>query len=329
MSVGVAQNAVPHTPGPAAMSDKRGAMGRSWHAGAKDTRPDALAMGLNFDEQWQRALAVDPKFVFLTGWNEWVAGRFTNWSGYTDENAYFKGGLFVDEYNQEYSRDCEPMRGGHTDNYYYQMAAWIRRYKGVRPLPAASQASAIAIDGRFGDWEAVAPEYRDTIGDVVHRQHPGRGDLVYENHTGRNDFVIMKAAYDEKNIYFMAQTREPITAHSDPMWMLLLLDTDQDAATGWLGYDYIVNLEVLDDATTTLKCWKNGGWQPVGRISYRVSGNGLELAVPREWIGKAGGKPALDFHWADNIQGFNGIDDLGVNGDSAPNRRWNYRFGAQ
>ncbi len=326
MSVGVAQNALPHTPGPAAMSDKRGAMGRSWHNNAKDTRQNATALGLNFDEQWHHALAANPKFIFLTGWNEWVAGRFTNWSGYTDQDTYFKGGLFVDEYNQEYSRDCEPMRGGHTDNYYYQMAAWVRRFKGVRPMPTASGAGSITIDGRFDDWATVALEYRDTIGDVVHRNHPGRGDLVYENHTGRNDFVIMKTTYDEQNIYFMAQTLEPITPHTDPMWMLLLLDTDQDASTGWLGYDYIINLEVIDSSTTTLKCWKDGAWQPVGRISYRVSGNGLELAVPRELIGKADGKPAFDFHWADNIQGFNGIDDFGVNGDSAPNRRWNYRF---
>src|SRR5262249_1187409 len=36
MSVGVAQNALPNTPGPAPMSQKRGAMGRSWHHGQKD-----------------------------------------------------------------------------------------------------------------------------------------------------------------------------------------------------------------------------------------------------------------------------------------------------
>ncbi len=34
----------------------------------------------------------------------------------------------------------------------------------------------------------------------------------------------------------------------------------------------------------------------------------------------------FDFHWADNIQSFDGVSELGVNGDSAPNRRWNYRY---
>lgn len=36
MSVGVAQNALPHTPGPALRSHKMGAMGRSWHKGKRD-----------------------------------------------------------------------------------------------------------------------------------------------------------------------------------------------------------------------------------------------------------------------------------------------------
>ncbi len=93
------------------MSDKIGAMGRSWHRDAKDTREGAVNLGLNFDEQWKRVMEVNPKFVFVTGWNEWIAGRYTRWSKYTDADCYFPGGLFVDEYTQEYSRDCEPMRG--------------------------------------------------------------------------------------------------------------------------------------------------------------------------------------------------------------------------
>ena len=58
MSVGVALNALPHTPGPAPMSHKAGAMGRSWHDGQKDPRPGVVDLGLNFDEQWSRVMAV-------------------------------------------------------------------------------------------------------------------------------------------------------------------------------------------------------------------------------------------------------------------------------
>ena len=326
MSVGIAQNALPNTPGPAPMSDKRGAMGRSWHNGGKDKQPGAVERGLNFDEQWRRVLEVDPRFIFVTGWNEWVAGRFTHWSRYWESNCYYPGGLFVDEYDEEYSRDCEPMRGGHTDNYYYQLASWVRRFKGVRERPKAGGPSRMAIDGSFDDWKAVVPEFRDTIGDTLHRHHKGYGDLTYSNDTGRNDFVVLKAAYDSTNLYFYAATRAPITPRTDPHWMLLLIDSDQSARTGWLGYDFIVNAEVLDDRQTTVKAWQGRGWKTVGRGHYAKEGNQMEVAIARSLVKQARAEPAFDFHWADNIQGFGDVSELGLNGDSAPNRRWNYRF---
>lgn len=326
MSVGVAQNALPNTPGPAPMSHKAGAMGRSWHHGHKDEQPGAVNLGLNFQEQWQRALEVDPKFIFVTGWNEWIAGRYQEWSRYKDSDCYLPGGLFVDEYTQEYSRDCEPMRGGHGDAYYYQLASWVRKFKGVRERPLATGPSRIKVDGSFADWQTVTPEYRDTIGDTLHRNHPGYGDLVYTNDTGRNDFVILKSAYDDRNVYFYAQTLNPISPHTDPNWMLLFIDSDQNAKTGWLGYDYVVNLEVLSDQATTLKAWRKGQWETVGKVAYRVNGNGLEIAIPRKLIGQTAKSPAFDFHWADNIQNLTDASEFGVNGDSAPNRRWNYRY---
>jgi hypothetical protein len=77
-----------------------------------------------------------------------------------------------------------------------------------------------------------------------------------------------------------------------------------------------------------VKAWKSGQWQTAGKAQYRVSGNGMELAVSRKLVGQdSASAPRLDFHWADNIQGFGGVEELGVNGDNAPNRRWNYRFG--
>ncbi|MCP4452785.1 MAG: hypothetical protein GY809_15085 [Planctomycetes bacterium] len=326
MSVGAAQNALPHTPGPAPMSHRAGAMGRSWNQGKRDARAGAVDLGLNFDEQWSRAVAVDPKFVFVTGWNEWIAGRFTQWSKYTDADCYHAGGMFVDQYNHEYSRDCEPMRDGHTDNYYYQLASWVRRYKGVRERPLARASSRITIDGSFDDWRGVTPEFRDTIADTMHRNHPGYGKLVYRNDTGRNDFVIARVARDRDTLFFFVQTVDNITPRTDPHWMLLLLDTDQNADTGWLGYDYVVNLEVLSDTETTLKAWQGKTWETVGTTTYRVNGHGLEVSVPRAIIKEDSSPLSVDFHWADNIRAFTDVSTLGLHGDSAPNRRWNYRY---
>ena len=326
MSVGVAQNALPNTTGPAAMSLSAGAMGRSWHDGKKDDRPGAVNLGLNFDEQWKRAIQVNPSFLFVTGWNEWVAGRYTQWYKFTDAECYYDGGLFVDEYNQEYSRDCEPMRGGHGDNYYYQLASWVRKFKGVRRSPVARGPGQITIDGNFDDWANIGPEFRDTIGDTAHRDHRGYGALVYKNNTGRNDFVITKAAYDERSVFYFVQTLKKMTPRTDRNWMLLFLDVDRNAATGWSGYEYVVNLEVPSDSETAVKAWRNGRWETVGHSSFRVNGNGMELAIPRTILHLASGPPSFDFHWADNVQEFSDPSEFGINGDSAPNRRWNYRF---
>lgn len=326
VTVGVAQNAV--GPDLSAMSHKDGARGRSWHAAAKDPDPNAVHHGYNVTEQWTRALKIDPAFIFITGWNEWVAGRFDKWYKYTGRDSYYPDALFVDQYNHEYSRDIEPMKGGHTDSYYYQMVNYIRRFKGVRPSPPVSRPGDITVDGRFDDWTEVEPEYRDTIGDTLHRDHRGYGDTHYTNTTGRNDIILCRMAFDAENLYAYARTAEPLSAPTDPNWMLLFLDTDLDHETGWEGYDYMVNAEVLSSKTTTLKTVRdNGTWSTAARISFRAAGNELELQIPLSAIGhRPGERISLGFHWADNIPSRTDITAFSTGGDSAPNRRFNYRY---
>ena len=185
MSVGVAQNAVGGRLGSMSEPESRG---RSFHNGTIDRSPDAVLYGRNVAEQWERALREDPKFIFLTGWNEWFADRFDEFAGIR------RPVMFVDEFDQEHSRDIEPMQGGHGDNYYYQMVSYIRRYKGARPVPPVTPAP-IRIDGRFDDWAAVGPEFRDPIGDPMRRNHPGWGSAgPYVDTTGRNDIVVAKVS---------------------------------------------------------------------------------------------------------------------------------------
>ena len=324
VTVGIAQNAV--GPDLSAMSHKGGARGRSWNKGAKDPDPNAVHWGRNVVEQWTRALELDPEFIFITGWNEWVAGRFNKWYKYTGKDSYYPEALFVDQYDHEYSRDIEPMKGGHTDSYYYQMVEYIRRFKGVRECSGPSAGTPITIDGQFGDWTKVKPEYRDTIGDTIHRDHKGYGRTHYTDTSGRNDVVLCKMAHDGENLYAYARTQEPLTPHTDSNWMFLFLDTDLNRRTGWEGYDYLINAEVLSAERATLKQAAEGGdWRTVARVSYRAKGNELELQVPLARLGVKG-VPVLDFHWADNVQTRDDIIEFGVSGDSAPNRRFNYRY---
>ncbi|MBN1490036.1 MAG: hypothetical protein JXA69_08975 [Phycisphaerae bacterium] len=310
-------------------------IGRSFHDGSQPPH-DAYGLtgtedqGLCFAEQAERALQIDPEFLFITGWNEWVAQRFisdgTQW--FLGQPLPSGGTYFVDAYTQEYSRDIEPMLGGHTDNYYCQMIGLIRRFKGVRDLEPPSPSKTITIDGSFDDWTNVQPEYWDTTHDTTHRNHAGWGSAgTYVNTTGRNDFTRSKVTYDPDNIYFYAETGSSITSRNGANWMLLYIDADNNHDTGWEGYDYLVNSSVVNSTTTTLKRHTDGyNWSLVGNVSYRVSGNRLEVALPRTSLGLTGPDLVFDFHWADNIQQPGDIISFCIYGDSAPNRRFNYRF---
>lgn len=308
-------------------------IGRSFHDGQQP--PPGLAetdKGICFAEQWKRALEVNPEFVFVTGWNEWVAQRFVTDGGQPFlGNPLPKGGtFFVDQYSREFSRDIEPMRGGHGDNYYCQLVANIRRFKGVRELPKASPARAIRIDGGFNQWKDVGPEYLDDIGDTAHRDNPGwNGAGPYVNTSGRNDFVGMKVARDETHLFFYARTREPITKPDGSCWMMLLLGVDGDPRTGWEGCDFVINRAARNATTGVLE--KNIGgwkWEKVADVKMAVAGNQIQIAIPRAALGPAAAKRPLriDFKWADNVPGSGDILDLIDHGDTAPNGRFAYRY---
>lgn len=321
MTVGIGQNGI--LPERCAAFTEKGTHGRSWHDGAEDTTPGAVNLGLNFKEQWERALKIDPEFVFITGWNEWTAMNLPSFNGVSEPP------MFVDQFTQEFSRDIEPMKGGHGDAYYYQMVDYIRRFKGANAIPRPSAPKTISIDGSFEDWKDVAPEFRDDVFDTAHRDHPGWNPSVrYTNATGRNDFTTLRVARDAKFIYFYARTREPISPHTDPNWMMLLMNPDLDPKTGWESYNFVVNRTVRDASVSVLECWNPGdGWVPNGGVRYAVKGCEIELAIPRQVLGFGDtSKPVrFDFKWADNIQSFDPIE-FTINGDTAPNGRFAYRF---
>jgi hypothetical protein len=281
--------------------------------------------GRNFAEQWTRALQVDPAFVFVTGWNEWTAGRFPK-TGTKADPFYGMGPVsFVDQFNHEYSRDIEPVKGGHGDAYYYQLVSYIRRYKGARPAPTAGPATTVTIDGTFSEWNSVTPEYRDDRFDTTHRSEAGWNEkTVYRNNSGRNDFEMLKMAHDSRFIYAYARTRGPISPAGGE-WMNLYLDTDGDLRTGWMGFDFAVNRK-HDNGHASVEAWRGGRWQPVAQAEFRVRGTEMEIAVPRALLGLSGGALTLDFKWTDNTNAARDALNLYANGDTAPNGRFAYRY---
>ncbi|MGD8777350.1 MAG: T9SS type A sorting domain-containing protein [Ignavibacteria bacterium] len=268
----------------------------------------------------------------VTQFNEWVMQRFVVGSGETmtflGETLGEGSTYFVDNYNAEFNRDIEPMKGGYTDNHYYQLVQNIRKFKGITE-PQSGMSKTVSMDGNFSEWSDVTPEFTDPGGDTYHRNYY-RYDKqeTYVNNTGRNDVIVSKATYDNDNIYFYAQTASDLTAPTDTNWMLLFIDTDKSKTTGWEGYDYVVNFNVKSDSVTTISEWNSSdsSWTAVSDISYKYSGSQLEIQVPRTLIAQTDSEVSFYFHWADNIQELNDITEFFLNGDSAPDRRFNYNF---
>ena len=144
----------------------------------KNTK-DAYLYGLNFQQQWDYALEVDPKFVFVTGWNEWLSQR-----------REFEGTVngFSDNYIDEYSRDIEPSKGVLKDYYYYQLVDNVRKYKGVsKPETATDAYKTIDINSKQDQWASVSTAFNHYVGSTMDRDVAAAGNQIrYVNKTMRN-----------------------------------------------------------------------------------------------------------------------------------------------
>ncbi len=321
VSVGIAQNA--DDIGLTAMNGKD-VYGRSYTYKDRFTKlsPTSKYYGYNFQEQWDRAFELDPEFVFVTGWNEWTAGHYDEWNRVK--------GAYPDTYNDEYSRDIEPTKGEFKDTYYYQLAANIRKFKGVRSTPTASIEKTINLEGGFSQWADVGPEFIGYKGGTEPRDFKLNTTEPVKNYTGRNDIVLSKVARDSENLYFYVKTAENLTSYTDQSWMRLFINTDRTYKTGWEGYDYIINRVSPTADTATLEKWvgsdvEDWKWQKAADVKYTVSGNEMMIAVPRSVIGTEGNVD-IEFKWNDNMQQQGDIMDFYNNGDTAPIGRYAYHY---
>jgi hypothetical protein len=295
--------------GGSAFYGDKGNWGRCFRNGTPGNPDTEIKYGYNFQEQWDFALSQDVPYIFITGWNEWIAGRWPS----TDNNP--EHSYFCDQASPEYSRDIEPSRtAGLNDNYYMQMTANIRRYKGTTPSPVMTQKTI----RRMADWQQIIPVYIDYTGDTGHRNHPGAQSnpkTLYTNTTGRNDLHHLKVAYDRHNFFFYAQTAGPLSPQSGSNWMRLYLNTDRRYDTGWLGYDYRI------DSGSKLLKFENETWMEVADIACSVTEQELMLTIPLKKLGLSAPR-SIELKWSDNMQDDADPLDWYENGDVAPGGRF-------
>ncbi|MFA6701801.1 MAG: hypothetical protein WCS06_03930 [Dysgonamonadaceae bacterium] len=324
-TVGVAQNASPETKGHCSAFNLPGSQGRDFSVrNGFDPRVDGYLYGWNFQEQWDRAFEIDPELVFITGWNEYIAGQWLPEHSWTGDPF-----SFVDQFDWKRSRDIEPNKGwgDKGDVYYLQLIDNVRKFKGMSPPAEVSAPKTIKI-GKSNQWDDVKPEFSHYKGNTFHRDHVGRNNTYYINNTGRNDIMKAKVARDDRFLYFYVESAEKLTSHKDNNWMLLFIDIDRDKSTGWNGYDYIVNR--ISATSRKVFVEKNVGnrweWQKAAKSSYVVKNNKLEIKIERKKLNLDGKPVQIEFKWNDNMQENGNIMDFYVNGDTAPGGRFNFVY---
>ena len=321
MTVGVAQNRTDESR--CTRFNIEGSHGRSYTSKDKQNLVTEVSFlyGYNFQEQWDNAIDADPDMVFVTGWNEWIAGRCSGW-GFPEGSPEI---AFVDQFDREHSRDIEPDCDGYLDTYYLQLCANIRKFKGTAKLQPASA----EVSGEI-DWNKVVPTYRNHKGSTPYRDYPGYGEKNrHSNRSMRNDITLAKVARDSENLYFYASCENTIVDTDKDNCMLLFINTDRNADTGWEGYNFRIEGNELQANDGTIK---NGGygWKKIADVTRIYDGNTVVVKVKKADLGITD-KIDFEFKWVDNcfreiFPTKHDVMQFYTHGVSAPFGRFNYRY---
>ena len=282
------------------------------------TQEQAMLSGTNYALGFDYALYQNPDNIFITGFNEWVAGRMKSDNGHI---------LFVDCADVNNSRDIEPMNGILKDNYYMQTANFVKSFKGTAPRVDVGSNTTIDVNGSFTQWNSIPAKYTDFTEDIADRDCVGYGKIHYVDTSGRNDFEQMRVAKDADNIYFYVKTRSAITGQGSDQWMNLFIRSGKDGNANWEGFDYVINRTSPSQGKMTVEKSKGGwNWEVVGTVSYQLEDNEMMLAVPKTMLGiSADALVDLQFKWADNCGGGD-VMTFYTKGDAAPYGRFTYIY---
>ena len=335
-TVGIAQNANYETQSLSAMNSGKN-MGRSYAAqknysysyyyrGRKITVDSRIEnskyYGRNFQEQWDYAISKDPEIIFVTGWNEWIMGRYEEWCGVPN--------AFPDQCDDENSRDIEPTKGDLKDYYYYQLVANVRRFKGTSEMDYQPDPKTMDLAGSMDQWnDGSIVTYNHYAHNTLERDNLGFGVHVYKNDGLRNDFIQAKVSYDSDNVWFYVKTEDPVTPYESSGWMTLLIDSQEATrkSKDWEEFEYIIGREGTTADTMVLERSKGGwNWEKAGEVKYKVEGNEMVVEVPRKLLGAAGKSLDFGFKWCDDNLADGDIMTLYTDGDAAPGGRFVFRF---
>lgn len=312
MNVSIAQH--PQLPFSDSWFDRSLNRGRGYDVATGINDAAQSRLGLNFQSQWDTAIKEKEKLntVFITGWNEWVAQKLI-----INGKIYF-----VDCFNEEFSRDAEPMKGGYGDAFYLQMMDNIRRFKGLKEGFAAPVSRAIDIEGDFSQWDEVTNTYKAVSQSVSARNETSvDGTILYQTPAPRNNIQQIKVTHDEENLYFLISCEKEITGEGAD-WMNLLLGVGEPRLEGWEGYQYVVNRE----KGIVSRLDEKGNLTAAGEARLCQRGSQLAVEVPLSALGTDAGALGVYFKVADGVEKLEDIMDYYVTGKSVPMGRLSYFY---
>jgi hypothetical protein len=141
------------------------------------------------------------------------------------------------------------------------------------PADGISNAAVIIVDGNLGDWSGLT-SFGDDPDDAT-----GAGNVI--------DWREGWIAHDDDNFYFAWRNDEA----AQLSWGNgIMLDTDQNAASGFRGFggelpvgvDYLLEADTIHRYTGTGMDWM---WEDAGNMTPAIAGNNTELVIARSVLG--------------------------------------------
>ena len=103
-------------------------------------------------------------------------------------------------------------------------------------IAMALEKASIDLTAGETQWSAVGPYYAASIGNTGDRNSDGYIGTHYSDYSGRNDIIGAQLARDGEYLYFHVECASDITPYTDPLWMVLYIDSDQ-SNQGWESFD--------------------------------------------------------------------------------------------
>ncbi len=294
--------------------------GRGWNVQQKKNVEEDIMKGTFFESQWLAVRRHDPKFVMITGWNEWVAQK----------NLYDGEYAFVDNFDMQYSRDIEPMKGGYEDAYFIQMMKLIRnfKYESMEGKIAASVRKTIDVAGPAAQWDDVNAVYR-RVGrdDGIRRAYDAAHDVYYEQDAVQNNLTEIRVTVDAENVYFYIKAEEDIVSTGAENWMNIFIGTGSEPTMkGWESYEFVINRSRNGNTATIERLNADFTGEALEvTATFSVQGNVMQVSVPRAALGIE--NPG-DFYFkvADGVVDTDEIMDYYSTGRSMPMGRLSYLY---